>query len=337
MSLSNQNLIISINNATVQLNRYLPLLIFIFGIIGNILNILVLSRRALRANPCALVFLVSSIGSLIMIISGLTTRLTAGWAVDLSETIGWLCKLRILVLFVSRTIFIWLIAYAALDRWLSSSNNVHLRNLSTLKNAYRSILMVTLFSLILNGPLLYCYDANVIGTPAQCYGYSDAYRLYTDLSFTCATLVVPSFIMLFFGLLMINNIRQVQKRVNVRNISIVNANSTMKSGIMAIQQQQQKKKTDRSLLKMVFGQVLFLILCTAPYTIYKLYSTVTPGAASKSVLENAIERLLFNLCTNLTYLATAMPFYIFTLFGGRVFRNELLSILKDIYQKFTCN
>ncbi len=193
---------------------------------------------------------------------------------------------------------------------------------------------IIVFSLLINGPLLYCYEANSIDTPAKCYGYSEACRLYTDLSFTFGTIVVPSFFMLLFGILMIYNIRQVEKRVNARGISMVNTYNANIPVNMNVQQQ--KKRTDRSLLKMVFVQVVFLILCTAPYTIYKLYATLTPVVSSKSAVQNVVERLFFNLCTNLTYLATAMPFYIYTLFGGTVFRNKLLSTVKNIYQKFKC-
>jgi hypothetical protein len=334
MSSSDASLVASVNNATIELNRYLPLFIYITGIIGNILNVLVLSRRNLRSNPCAFTFLVSSIAGLIVIVSGLTTRLTAGWAVDLSETNTWLCKIRIVVLFVSRTIVVWLLAYTALNRWLSSSINVAHRNLSTLKNAQRGILLVIIFSFLLNGPLLYCYDANLIGTPARCYGFSVACRLYTDLSFTVGTIVIPSFFMLLFGLLMINNIRQLRKRVHIEDVIPVKSNNANNTHVA---QQQQNKKINRSLLTMVLVQVIFLILCTAPYTIYKLYSTVTPIASSKPALQNAIEGLLFNLCTNLTYLATAMPFYIYTLFDGQIFRSALLSVMRDIHQKLTCS
>ncbi|CAF4662290.1 unnamed protein product, partial [Rotaria sp. Silwood1] len=41
--------------------------------------------------------------SLTSIVSGLTTRMLAGYAVDLTNTIDWLCKFRIYVLMVSRT------------------------------------------------------------------------------------------------------------------------------------------------------------------------------------------------------------------------------------------
>ncbi|CAF0840585.1 unnamed protein product [Adineta ricciae] len=330
MSSSDAILIASINNATVQMNRYLPLIIFIFGLVGNLLNTLILSRRTLRTNPCALLFLVSSLSGIIAIISGLTTRLTAGWAVDLSETIGWLCKLRIFVLFVSRTMVIWFLVFASIDRWLSSCKDVQLRHLSSLKNSYRSILLVILFSIALNGPLLYCYEANLVGTPAKCFGFTAPCRLYTDLAFTCGNNVVPSLAMLLFGLLTIRNIHSMRNRVNNRQSSVLTQNSGIKT------QQQQQKKTDRSLFRMLCVQILFLILCTAPYTIYRLYSTVTPPAGSKPALQNVIEVLLFNFCTNLTYLATAMPFYIYTLCGGKVFRNEFYSVIADTFQKLKC-
>ncbi|CAF3286645.1 unnamed protein product [Rotaria socialis] len=74
-------------NATTQLNRYFSIFIFIFGVICNILNVLVLSQRNLRANPCAFLFLLSFMASLVAIFSGLFTRTTAGWVIDLTNTI----------------------------------------------------------------------------------------------------------------------------------------------------------------------------------------------------------------------------------------------------------
>ena len=50
---SDAYLIATIDNVTFQLIRYLSILIFIFGTIGNSLNILVLSQSAFRSSPCA--------------------------------------------------------------------------------------------------------------------------------------------------------------------------------------------------------------------------------------------------------------------------------------------
>ncbi|CAF4273745.1 unnamed protein product, partial [Rotaria sordida] len=68
-------LIASWNNMLAHVNYYFSIFLFIFGVIGNILNILVLSQRSLRSNPCAWLFLISSLANFIVLLSGLTTRI----------------------------------------------------------------------------------------------------------------------------------------------------------------------------------------------------------------------------------------------------------------------
>jgi len=97
------DLVNSLNLLSHQLNRYLSIPILVFGTIGNILNCLALSQHTLRLNPCSFIFLASSIASLITLISGVAVRLLAGWSLDLTNTIGWLCKFRIFILFTFRT------------------------------------------------------------------------------------------------------------------------------------------------------------------------------------------------------------------------------------------
>ena len=60
----------SLEYISEQLNRYLAIIILIFGLVGNILNCFVLSQRRLRSNSCALLFLVSSFVDLISILFG---------------------------------------------------------------------------------------------------------------------------------------------------------------------------------------------------------------------------------------------------------------------------
>src|SRR5690349_20026217 len=100
------NLIQSLNFISKQFNRYLSSIIFIFGIVGNILNCLVLSQRTLRTNSCAELFLVSSFVDLISILIGLPTRILAGWELDPTTTISWICKLRAFIVFSTRTMAI---------------------------------------------------------------------------------------------------------------------------------------------------------------------------------------------------------------------------------------
>ncbi|CAF4085603.1 unnamed protein product, partial [Adineta steineri] len=83
---SYENTVELFDNLTVQIDRYFTVFIFIFAVVGNSLNVLVLSQRTLRSNPCAWLFLTSTIADLISVLFGLTTRILAGWATDPTNT-----------------------------------------------------------------------------------------------------------------------------------------------------------------------------------------------------------------------------------------------------------
>jgi hypothetical protein len=313
------------NNATTQLNRYFSICIFLFGIIGNILNILVLSQRNLRTNPCASLFLASSIASLIAIFSGLFTRTTSGWAFDLTNTITWLCQLRTFVVFASRTIAYCLIALATIDRWLSSCYNVHRRQMSTLKNAQKGMIIISIFSCLLYVQMFYCYEANLINAPLKCYGKTIPCRLVTDLTYAFAANIFPLIIMICFGLMTIINVRQTQLRVQHMNTASVSGAIT--------DGQRRSKKTDHYLLIMLFVQVLLFGVFTLPQNLQKFIACGQTNEI-QSALDNAIENFIFNFFLLFAYLANGMPFYIYTLFGGSIFRNELAKLAQNVCRLF---
>jgi len=323
---SNNSEIISWNNATTQLNRYFSTCIFLFGIIGNILNILVLSQRTLRSNPCASLFLVSSIACLIAIFSGLFTRTTAGWAIDLTNTITWLCQLRTFVVFASRTIAYCLLALATIDRWLSSCYDVHRRQMSTLKNAQKGMIIISIFSCLIYVQMFYCYEANLVNTPLQCYGKTIACRLVTDLTYAFAANIFPLIIMICFGLMTIINVRQTQRRVH--NTNIANGSGTQTNS------QRQTKKIDHYLFMMLFVQVILFALFTLPQNIQKFISYAQSNEI-ESALDNAIENFIFNFFLLFAYLANGISFYIYILFVGNIFRNELIKLAHSTVINFS--
>ncbi|CAF4562334.1 unnamed protein product [Rotaria sp. Silwood2] len=80
---------------------------------------------------------------------------------------------------------------ATVDRWLLSSINAHRRQKGTLKNAQQWIIIIVILSVLLYVQQLYCYEANLIDTPLQCYGKTVAYRYLTGLSFAIMTIIFP--------------------------------------------------------------------------------------------------------------------------------------------------
>ncbi|CAF3281115.1 unnamed protein product [Rotaria socialis] len=213
---SNSTVLIAIwNNASSKINCYFSIFLFIFGIIGNVLNALVLSRSSLHSNSCAWLFLISSIFNIISILSGLATRILSGWMILLTDRIEWLCKLRVFTLLTSRTIASWLIVLATLDRWLLSCKEVHYRRKSKLKNAKRGMLLIFVMSSLLYSPIFHCYQANLNNAPLKCYSKTINCRIFADQVYTFITILIPLTLMMIFGFLTLSNIRKMHRRAQM--------------------------------------------------------------------------------------------------------------------------
>jgi hypothetical protein len=313
-------IIAQLSNASIQINRYLSVTLFIFGTIGNVLNCLVFSQKKFRSNPCVIYFLIASISNLISIISGLSSRMLRDWKIysDLTETISILCKFRLLILFTTRNIASWLLVCATIDRYLVSSTKIHLRRMSNIKQANRWIILVCIISFIFWSETIYCFDSNLQNTPLKCYAKSNICRIFNDLSQSLITTIIPSLIMLIFGLNTITNIHRSQ----LMNPVIIGKNMNTFT---------RNRKTDTSLTRMLFLQIILLTIFNIPQAIQKFYITNT-FYQSKSLTQKAFERFLFNIGVLLTYIPHCLPFYIYT-FTGRVFRITLFQIFQSMIRR----
>lgn len=309
----------------VHFVRYISLFILFFGILGNVLNICVLLQRSLRSNPCIFLFVTSSIANLTSILSGLIPRILSTWHLDLTETNDVLCRLRAFILFSSRTIALGLIMLAAIERWIISSNNIQYRQISSLKNAQKSSLVITIISIILYSQMLYCYKANLEHTPLKCYGKTSFCRLLTDMTYLCFTILIPLISMTIFGAMTISNIRKRHICMRPRRKS-KQPHISDRTLILQIQQKQRWRKLDRYLRRMLLLQVTSLIILTFPQAIHKVYLTLTINQA-KSELEYNFDRFLYNFELLLPFLESALPFYIYTLSGGKIFRRAVKRLI----------
>lgn len=326
---STNNLIITLNTLSPYLNRYLSLGILIFGTMGNLLNCLALSQRTLRSNSCAFFFLTSSIASLVTLISGVLVRLLAGWSADLTDTVNWLCKFRIFILFNSRTIASWLIMLATVDRWLSSSVDANRRRMSTLKNSRYGLLIVIILSSLAYSQIFYCYEANLTNAPLKCYGRTTWCRLLIDSEFTALSILLPSSLMFIFGILTIVYLRQAAfRRVQPVTMTIAHPTGTQNGSTRS-------KKRDHYLLLMLCVQVILLTLFSLPQAMQNLYANATRFEI-RSPTYVAVNNFIFNLFLLLTYVTNGMPFYIYTLTGGSVFRKALIRSIVEMFRKMTC-
>ena len=316
-------------NLSSNINRYASLFLLVFGVLGNILNILVLSQRSLKSNSCAWLFLLSSIFNFISLLSGLTTRIIGEWTYDITETVGWLCKLRIFVLITSRTIAWWLLTLATLDRWLLSCLDINRRQLSSLTSAKHGSLIVVIFCTVLYSPIFYCQQANVTNAPLKCYSRSIQCRLFIDQIYTIFTTLLPLILMFFFGFLTMRNVKKLRRRLSSSFLRRSNSSGN--------NQEQSNRLTpiDRRLLIMLLIQISFLALFTLPQAFSQIYSTITLYQ-SKSLLRRTVETSIYKFTILITYIASGMSFYVYTLSGGHVFRHAFISLLQRMTESLFC-
>ncbi|CAF4685896.1 unnamed protein product, partial [Rotaria sp. Silwood2] len=253
----NNKSIESLDFISDQFNRYLAPIIFLFGAVGNIVNCLVLSQRTLRSNPCAFLFLSSSFIDLISILIGLPTRILAGWHLDPTATINWICKTRVFIVFSTRTMGIWLIAFATIDRWLISSIDIHRRHMSSLKNVKREIFIIVILSILFYIHMFPCYEANNINAPLKCYEETEKCRVITDLTYVILSIIMPLLLMIVFGLLTISHVHHLHSRVAPTGNHLGTIAQSRHANLHS-------KKIDRHLLGMLTLQIFLLIVLCIP-------------------------------------------------------------------------
>lgn len=134
-------------------------------------------------------------------------------------------------------------------------------------------------------------------------------------------------------LLIVWNVHHTQSCI--RNVHTTNASSMRTTTTELSGGQLQKKKENRQLLLMLLGQIIILFLLISPHAMQKLYTTFV-YSATKSEFENAINNFFYSFVITLTFLGNGMPFYIYTLTGGNVFRKALFNLFKIIENKIKC-
>ena len=129
----------------------------------------------------------------------------------------------------------------------------------------------------------------------------------------------------------ISNVRQTRARLHPIAATIDNRVGHRTTAIN-IERQNQQRKTDHTLLTMLFVQVLLILVFTLPIALSKLYTTISRNTP-KSALQNTTENFIFNFFLLLGNIPSGMPFYIYILSGGRVYRKALFNLMDKLRRK----
>lgn len=324
-NMSDSNTIAVLNNIALRFNQILPVIFLIGGTFGNICNIIIFSKRSQRTNPISVYFLSSTVANLTVLYFGLLTRyLQDIYSIDPVNNDLAVCRIRSFIYYLTLSLSSWYILLATIDRYLISSDDNRRRQLSTMKNAYRTIALLTIFFMLLYCHILILYNIQTFPNSNNhlqnyCYPQRGPYRIFSDIQLLVQFSLLPPILMSLFVIFIIRNIRRSHKRI---------ANTVVAHHRARI------KKRDLQLIKMLLLQVITTIICSLPLAVSQLLTTMTL-TLTKTVLRLTIENFFQQMGRHLAFLNCSISFYLYTLSGSQ-FRLEIRQTLNRLTM-FICH
>ncbi|CAF0799418.1 unnamed protein product [Rotaria sp. Silwood1] len=299
---------------SLQLNRIVPIFQIILGTFGNILNILIFTRRTLRNNPCSLYFLASSINNIfVLYVATLTRLLSSGWKIDPTNYNLTLCKLRIFFVYSSLALIQWFMVLASIDRYLSSCQNARYRQMSSISIARKVIGLTILIIALAHFHTFIWWSVDYIGSKTYCNIFIYDYEIAFQVFFLILTCALPPFLMALFGTLTILNVRKLRTQVTPLNNDVRN---------------ERLRSKDRQLIIMLLIQILVTILCTLPFSVVNITSMIFQYLVTLSDYGDAINTFYSNIGRLVNYFNPVVGFYIYTL-SSQTFRSELKCMIME--------
>ncbi len=264
------------------------LITFSFGIIGNLLNILMFTKlKIFRNNQCIFYLLAESFVDIVSLIYYFIIRfLSSQYGSDLTAYSTIWCKLKTMMGQILLLFPLSIICFAAFDQFLSTNFSPYVRQMSTLKLARRLIFLSLCFSLVHSiGFGIFFYAR----PPVDCvlsYQILTDYYSYFFYPIFCG--ILPIFIAGLFSLLAYQNVR----RITRRQLPIL------------------RRRLDQQLTKFVLTRVTFLIILLGPFVIYRAYAINTNISPTDS-FRLAIEGLILATVGSIFNLNYAVKFDFF--------------------------
>ena len=305
------------------LTRYVLPICLLFGIVGNLLNIIVFCQKHLRKNSCSVYFISTSIFNFLVMLFGvfpviLTSYLSYDYA---SYSISY-CKFRSYIVHVLLMMSRFSVALASIDRFAACSTSIHIRFFNQYPIAVRSVMIVSLLWLLIPSHML--VEVTIQMPTRRCGGsgnYSTIYGIYSIIATG-----IPLLIMVIFSSLAIQGLQHVRARVH----PIASTNN------LNIPKNCRMKRRDGQLLRLLVGEVLVYFFSTVLFPVYSTYVAIT-STTTKTKDRLAIEGLMryFSL-SFLIYVNACSIFYVH-LFISKAFRHECKQLFLNLDRKQPTN
>ena len=289
---------LNLANLQIQIIRSLLTPVYIIGTLNNLANIFIFYQSSLRSNICSWYFIGASISHLLYLNFGCLTRVIWAWTkYDLSLISLPFCRFRIYVVLNGLTISRYLFCLISIDRWMITSKNANIRQLSSSKIAQWLIIGGIFLLLILN---IFVSVDYIIDKISGCGpGTSPVYAVFNTIYNTLLSLL-PLTTLFIFSLLILVNIKQMNDRISPLKLAILQTDPSR------IRREYPKK--DIQFIKLALVQVAGYMLFNTLHGYNTIYGVITTNKP-KSADRRALDGFLYGMGLNLHYTYTGV-FYI---------------------------
>ena len=236
---------------------------FILVITTNLLNIRILSSRALRSSPCSSYFCAHAIFSIVYTLLACPTQFLRGFHIDWAST-QFGCPVHFYLLFLVPLQAKVMLLLASFDRYCSSSQLRRLHSTSNIQTARLSIAMGSTLSAIYMLPMLFIYYWNEIDQ--RCFQLTNTLIHLYVLSQLIFYFILAPTLMICFGFLTILNIRHQSIRAQIFTRSI------------------RRRRTEGQLARMLVLQISIHLILTLPFGITYSMNALDPSTRTAQIL-----------------------------------------------------
>lgn len=286
--------------------NYVAILIFIFGIIGNMIVFIIYYSAAIKKYSISNYFRAVAIFDNLTLLNLFSLYMTNKFGIDLTKSIDFFCKFQAYFLYTNGPISTWLMVAISIDRYF---NIAYPKRFPLLVN--NNFQLVVIFTIIVFNYIYYSFltwnsflfNSSANGTNITTCITNVDYLITAWMDFFNST-ILPFLLMIFISLALILSIQK--SRAKIHNSASKNAGLSRRDRKFAI--------TTLSL------NLIFLILL-GPVEFYGIFNNTNDPANS------AYNNMIDYIALELYYLNYAIGFYV-QLVVNSLFRNEFLRFLK---------
>jgi hypothetical protein len=211
------SIISSLTISSQELTIYIGISILIFGIIGEILNVLVfLSLQTFRHNSCAFYLIIMSCVNLVQLLSGLLSRIViGGYTIDWTLMSLFFCKFRWFSIQTCTLTSYACLCLATIDQYLATCTLQRWQQWSNIQLARRLSLLAFILVILHGIPCFIFYNHSVSPTTGEvtCSITNSIYLAYNTYPYLLVLSgILPISITVLFGSLAYRNVQQLAYR-----------------------------------------------------------------------------------------------------------------------------